>query len=277
MTAAGAVYLNRGARDVTVDDAVEQFRHAASEPSTTAAPDATARPEAERAKDTDKRAEPAAAAATPEGAGAEPAAEPFEIPQEGVYTYATEGYEQTDALSGQRHDYPSETAVTIRKGGCGWTSRWAPLRERWEENEICEKPAGSFMARYTMHHEFFQRGVTDQFTCDGYVQRPDVKAGESWTFGCKSKGTTGTSTNTVVGFETITVDGTAVKTVHMRYAITAKGDNEGTIVQDRWLGLEPRSLVRLTQKADLKVASPFGKVNYAERFRIDLTSLEPKR
>ena len=34
----------------------------------------------------------------------------------GLYTYATTGFEYTDALAGSRHDYPARTYLTIQPG-----------------------------------------------------------------------------------------------------------------------------------------------------------------
>ena len=67
-----------------------------------------------------------------------------------------------------------------------------------------------------------------------------------------------------------------VKTVHYRYDIKVSGANKGTLVQDRWLSSSPRVMARMTNKADMQVATPFGAANYKEDFRIDLMSVEPR-
>jgi hypothetical protein len=276
-TAAGGAYLTRGAREVTIDEAVGDFR---DEAKTSGAAEATPRPTA-AAQGTRPRSSSAPTSSTSKATVAAPAAAPvrnaFVDPVEGVYVYATKGWEETDALAGQRHDYPSETSMTIRKGGCGWTARWQPLRERWENSEFCETPQGAKMKSYTMYHEFFRRGQREDFACDGYVHKKGDRAGDTWTFGCKSERSTATSKVTVVGFETIDVGGRPIKTIHIRYDITAKGANRGTLTQDRWLADSPRLMVRLIQKADLVTDSPFGPVGYKESFRIDLKSAEPER
>jgi hypothetical protein len=275
---AGAWYISRGPREVTVDGAVESFRRDATIAEATPAP-ASAKPApAARAEQAPKPKAPASAKQPPAAAAAAPQAQPstFVPPREGVYVYATDGYEETDALSGARHDYPASTTITNRKAGCGWTSRWQPLQERWEESEFCETPQGTRLKRYTMYHEFYRRGIREDFACDGFVQKPGARPGDTWTMTCKSPQSTAKGTNTVVGIETMNVGGKPIKAVHMRYDLTVSGANSGRMIQDRWLSEQPRAMLRMTQDADLDVDSPFGKTGYREKFRIDLRSLEPR-
>ena len=265
---AGVLYLSRGPQTVTADQAVEAFRTAPE-------PKAEARTTSQPTGPKPVTAPVAGAPQQPQ----QPAAQPpnYGPLVEGVYVFATKGYEETDAFAGQRHTYPSETAMTIRKDGCGWIARWEPLRERWEETEMCEKAEGTEMGRYTMYHEFFRRGVREDFACPGsFVQKPSAKPGDAWTFECTSQQSKVAAKVTVVGFEDMNVGGQVVKTVHYHYDIKVSGANSGTLVQDRWLSNSPRVMTRLTQKADMQVASPFGKVGYKEDYRIDLKSVEPR-
>jgi hypothetical protein len=270
---ASVVYLTRGAREVTLGQAVEEFRSqpqattpiAADGPAQGAAPKTSAAPAGSQA------ATKAAAPAAPTQKDA------FAPAPEGVYTLLTDGYEETDALNGQRHTYPKETSLTARKGGCDWMNRWQPLKERWEESQFCEHPQGTEMKKYTMYHEFFRRGLTEAFDCSGgFVQKPNVKPGDSWGFTCKSEKSTATARVTVVGFENINVAGKTVRTTHYRYDIVAKGANRGKLLQERWFTDAPRTMVRWTQSADLQTDSPFGPVGYKESFRTNLKSLQPQ-
>jgi hypothetical protein len=273
--AAGVVYLTRGATKVTVDQAVQSYRSQAkaapAEPHVVApAPkQGAARPASKTAKTSSGPAFRAATTSATAG---------FAYPASGVYTFATQGYEETDALAGQRHDYPKETSLTIRRAGCGWISHWQPLNERWEDSEICEHPAGSEMAHYTMYHEFFHRGQKEVFACPGgFVQRVNAKPGDAWTFTCASDQSRAVSRTTFVAIDTINVGGRAVRAAHMRYVITASGADSGTLTQDRWISLGPqRAMVRMLQTAKLTTKSPFGPVGYRESFRMDLKSLTPR-
>lgn len=268
---AGIVYLSRGPESVTAEQAVENFR---SRLKATAEAPAEAPSKQTVASPTPAAAAPASNPQVQQQATAAPVFGPL---VEGVYVFATTGYEETDALSGQRHDYPKETAMTIRNGGCGWIARWEPLRERWEETEMCEKAEGTSMGRYTMYHEFFQRGVREDFACpDSIVQKPSAKRGETWTFSCTSKQSKVDGKVSVIGLEDVNVAGQVIKTVHYRYDIKVSGANRGTLVQDRWLSSSPRVMARMTNRADMQVASPFGPVGYKEDFRIDLKSVDPR-
>lgn len=270
----GIAYLSRDAREVSVDDAVKNFRsNSEAAPLATAEPGTEPGAEKNEAADAPAQQQPGTTAAQPQQQTGPAVLPP---PPDGVYVYATKGYEETDALAGQRHDYPSETTITNRTAGCTWTSRWQPLEERWEQFDFCEKPEGTYMAHYTMYHEFFQRGVRDEFTCDGFVYKRSAKPGDTWTFTCKSSNSTARSDTRVVGFEPIVVEGRTLQAMHIHYDVTATGANRGTISMDRWFTDEPRAMLRVVQKADLEVASPFGAVNYKESFRLDAKSLEPR-
>lgn len=278
---AGTWYITQGPSEVTVDQALEEFRAGtASTPAPSGqAPRATIEPSGPAPAGAAPASAPGAGgSATAVRPGAAAQSGGLARPEPGVSTFATSGYESTDALGGARHDYPEKTPITTTHAGCSWTSRWQPLRERWDETEFCERPDGTTMQVFTMYHEFFQRGVTERFECkDAYVMFTAMEPGRTWTFTCASSESKIVSRNTLVAYEDVNVGGTTVRAARIRYEITATGANEGTLLQERWLANEPRSLVRITQNAKLKVASPFGPVNYTEEYRLDLTSLTPER
>ena len=273
------VFLTRGPSEVTVDDAVSNYR---AEPGARQPAAEAGRPaEQKQAKQKPARKAGAVARAPEERAAPAPARsaqDAYAAPRPGVYVFATSGYEETDALAGQRHTYPQSTSMTVRRTDCGWTGRWQPLKERWEENVMCEHPSGTEMARYVMYHEFFRRGQTEDFACPrSLVQRAGAKPGDRWTFQCKSRNTTATARASVVGIENVAVGGRNVRAMHLHYDITASGANNGKLTQDRWIALgSERFMVRMIQRADLKTQSPFGQVGYKESFRLDLTSLDPR-
>ncbi len=75
----------------------------------------------------------------------------------GLYLYATDGFESTDALVGSRHDYPAQTYITIQPGGCGTLVRWQALEERWDEWDFC---ADGSLAGWQGYHEWFGSGTS---------------------------------------------------------------------------------------------------------------------
>jgi hypothetical protein len=271
--AGGAWFLMGGPHPVTVADALRRFhddKGAAKAPA--AAPLATA-------------SRPANAAGNPAASGSKAAASSSKgspaaarAIEEGVYAYATTGHEETDALSGSRHDYPSETTITYRRTSCGWIEHWQPLDERWDESEVCTTPAGAALRRFSMYHEFFRRGVREDFACpsSAIVGPKHPSRGKTWSFHCASPGTQLEMRNEVIGIETVTVAGRPVRAVHIRYSGEVHGDDEGTLVQERWFDEETGLLYRMITVAHVATESPFGRVNYDEDFRIDLTSTKPQ-
>jgi hypothetical protein len=276
--AGGAMILLGDATDLTVDEAIRRFRessaHASPTPSTLAAGTPTPTPSA---KATVAGAKKKATVPGSSPAASRPAAS-GEL-ETGVYVYATEGFEETDALSGQRHTYPSRTTITASRHDCGYRFRWQPLEERWDQSDTCRTSKGIELQRFTIYHEFFQRSATEEFVIedDGIVLSAYPVAGDSWRWKGASNDSAIDTQVTVVGFETIDVGGRAVKTVHLRYETAMSGDNNGTQVQDRWHSLDNGLLIRSINRVDAKVEVPFGgTANYTERYRIDLKSLSPE-
>jgi hypothetical protein len=309
VSGAAAAYLRQGPREVTVDDAVAAFRASAATVTTTTTPTSVSAPpppasaEATEAPDPGAPAAPTAPATpsatvapagrtttaptTPVTAGsggaatdAAPSAPTRAEPEPGVYTYATQGYEATNALGGARHDYPAETPVTMQPSECGWTQRWQPLRERWDESALCRGADGIDISRFTTYHEFFQRSQQQQFDCPpgSRVHRWDAPAGTTWTWRCTAAGGSAIdSVVTVVGEEELVIGGQPVPTVRVRYESTMTGANRGTQLQERWMRRTDGMNVRIKTDIDTEADSPFGAVHYEEHYTITLASLTPRR
>ena len=281
MGAGGAMYLLGDATDLSVDEAIRRFREtntdtvAAPTPTTLASstkplPSPTAKATVAGAK---KKATTPGSASSKSGPVA---AGDLEL---GVYVYATEGFEETDALSGQRHDYPSQTTITASRHDCGYRFRWQPLEERWDRSDTCRTSKGIVLERFTIYHEFFQRSATEDFVLeDGSVVLPAYPViGDSWRWKGASNDSAIDTLVTAVEYETVDVGGRAVKTIHLRYETAMSGANEGTQIQDRWHSLDNGLLIRLINRVDARVEVPFGgTANYRERYRIDLKSLSPE-
>ena len=290
---ASAVWLRQGARDVTIDDALADFRAGAAVTTTTVASPAapSTGPEGETTG-TPAGATPAVATPNPNQrqSQAEKAGQPTQpqtvaaagqrlLPDEGVYTFDTEGFEETNALGGARHDYPKQTAYVVRHTECGWTERWQPLRERYDEALLCHEPTGVGIRRFTTYHEFFQRGLTSVYDCPpGNLVRPwDAKPGHRWTWKCEGKDGAVTSNSTFVGRQSLTIGGQAIEAEYAKYESQTTGANRGTLLQERWF--HPTTGMLLQLKVDVRTNSdsPFGAVDYREQYRITLTSLTPRR
>ena len=306
----GSIYLRQGPQEVTVDDAVAAFRSSsgtddggaspsagpaaapaaadapvASAPASAAATTASTTPAPEAALPAPGPTSPGratAAAATPPAA-ASPAATPPPGPtgpeiEEGVYTFTTEGYEATNALGGARHDYPKETPVTMRRNDCGWTQRWQPLNERWDESMLCRTDAGMDVRRFTTYHEFFQRSQQQQFDCPpgNSVYQRGAGPGATWSWRCTAGASAIDTVVTVVGPEAVVVEGVEVPATRVHYESTMTGGNRGTQKQDRWIREDGLNL-RIQTDIDTEADSPFGAVHYEEHYVITIASLRPRR
>lgn len=199
------------------------------------------------------------------------------IPEEGVYRYATEGYESIDRPS-SRHDYPSETAMSIRANDCGFTGRWQPLENRWDEMTVCREGGDSFLPRLSTHREFYGQENDSDYRCnDGnYAYRP--QPGATWTGTCSDGPAKMDIRGRTIGREVVRVGDEAVETVH--YTMQARiygGDAEGTWVAERWVDPETGVLVRVEAETDATSDSSVGKVRYREELSLRLLSMQPQR
>ena len=279
-------YLRKGPEAVTIDAAVEQFhrdREAGGATGTSVAP-AEVAPEAGSEPAPGGQPAPPGGAAPVAGrpspttakAGAAPAPAPRE--GEGVYPHATKGYEETDALGGSRHDYPSETPVAHRRTDCGLVTRWQPLKERWDESSFCQVDQALEIRTFSMYHEFFQKGDRQDYRCPpgSVVFDRREPAGSKWMWNCDTGTSSIDTQTTVVGTEPMTIEGVTMDTVHMHYESKLSGANEGTQIQDRWIEPESGLVVRVKSDVTAQVDSPFGRVSYEEHYDIRMNSLKPR-
>ena len=298
LTASTFAYLRQGASVVTVDDALRDFRAAASQGDAGVDPVATAEGDAAGGGQVVAAAqaqEPAApglsttasapvmAASTQAGgpapAGPAVAVASRRVAAEGVYVYDTDGHEETDAVGGARHDYPKQTAVTVRHNDCGaFVMRWQPLGERWDESDLCADDGGVAIRRFSTFHEFFQQRQQNDFRCPPgtHVFRWAAAAGATWSWECTDGASVFATTVTHMGVEDLSIGGQTVRAVHMRYDSKMTGANRGIQTQERWLDPDTGLLYKMRTDIDTEADSPFGAVNYQEHYTITLASLSPR-
>lgn len=192
--------------------------------------------------------------------------------EEGVYAYQTTGFEEVDALGGGRHDYPAETYLTIRAEGCGTVLRWQPLRERWDEDIVCDDGR---IERIDSYHEWF--GVRDlhQYQCGEDAHGYPREGETTWSFTCATEVTSEEYTYTVVGTEELTIGGEAVVTVHLHGTSIISGETVGDSEFHEWVVPGTELIVKMTMRGDNVTDSRIGAVTYHEEFEVVLTSLTP--
>ncbi len=191
----------------------------------------------------------------------------------GVYRYTTTGFEEIDAFAGARHDYPTETFMTITEGECGPVVRWDALEERWIDWEHC----GSDLAitRSQSYHEWFGVPDLEIESCD--TARPVFGAtAATASTTCRAGDRVETYDSEVVGPEVLNVDGIPLETVHVRWTSRLTGASEGEATVDVWRLIGTPLIVRMEAARTSSTPSQIGAVGYQEEFRLLLISPRPQ-
>jgi hypothetical protein len=286
----GLVYLRQPPNPITEREAVTAFREK-KEPTATSKPSAdAARPtstaprnagDAAGATGTASAPKPDAvrsASGTPSRPSAGGHASLMALPF-GVYAYATDGFEETNALGGLRHQYPSETYLTVAPAKCGRSVRWQPLEERWDESHFCATSTEVELRSLTAYREFYKRGQRSQYDCqpDAFVLRADASEGDTWTWSCYADNGRTQTKVTIEGRGTMSVGGTRVPVVHTTFQSVLTGATRGTQRQERWTDARTGLPIKLVTETDTEGDGPIGVISYTERYTLTLKSLSPKQ
>lgn len=200
------------------------------------------------------------------------------VPADGeiaLYSYRTVGFEAIDALTGARHDYPAETFLTVRTGGCGQILRWQAIEERWTSWEVCD-PQRLTVAGYESFHRWFGVDDLEHYRCDDLAPYlPPSPEATTWTFVCSTEERAEETSVDVIGTETLDVDGQKAEALHLRYTSTLSGGSTGGSVTDRWFRSDDRLLLKEVGSTASATSSPIGTVNYTEEYEIALEALDP--
>lgn len=196
----------------------------------------------------------------------------------GVYVYATEGSEHTDALSGATHRYPHTSTITVSGTPCGARLRWDVLRGRTTTWTVCSGTA-TWMERVRYErHTFF--GVTEEttYTCTDTPFRPaGDRSGTTFAVHCSTGQAHERGPGRVVARETVDVAGRPVSAVHIRTETSFTGDTTGSATYDFWLSRDTGLPLRIGMISRTTNRSLIGDVHYEERVSLRLTSLVPRR
>jgi hypothetical protein len=197
----------------------------------------------------------------------------------GVYVYATDGYEKTDALTGVTHRYPRRSTITVAAADCGVRLTWRVLDGRSTAWTYCAADDGWELRTQDERHTFFGRTERTTYECKATPILPTEPAvGASWSVSeCASGETAETGRMRVVGLPRLVVAGTPVQTVHVRKQTELSGSSRGTSRHDLWLDAKTGLPVRLALVSRTTSDSPIGDVRYEEDVTLTLLSLEPRR
>jgi hypothetical protein len=270
-------------RPVTVDEAIDRFRSTSPTPGATGAPTTTPTEPGPHATASDG----GPAASAPPGAPTEPT-DASHAPgvtvgmhtPEGVYVYATTGYETADAhVSTARHDYPKQTTVTVRHVPCGESVRWDATEDRWDDVTICVEAHATRVTAYQSYHRFYGHAETRDYTCTGTNWFRPPAGTTRWAFDCTAPNAKTHTDATLQGTENVRLgDGTTTRALHVHYATTLTGSNRGTNPQDFWIAVDGPYVVRQASRVDADVDTEFGPtIGYHEEYDMVLSSRTPRR
>ncbi|HSI97046.1 MAG TPA: hypothetical protein VK926_01680 [Gaiellaceae bacterium] len=197
---------------------------------------------------------------------------------EGVYVYATDGFEKTDALTGVMHGYPARSTITVTSHECGVQMRWDVLEGRSTTWVFCDTASGWTLESQDERHTFFGRTERTTYACERSLFRP---AGDEPGTALEATCSTGTaeerSTGRVVGRETLRVGRAEVETVHLRRTSILSGDTRGGSTHDFWIDRASGVPVQIVMVSRTTNDSLVGDVRYEEDVSLRLTSLTPRR
>jgi hypothetical protein len=204
-------------------------------------------------------------------------AAPSPIP-EGVYVYATAGYEKTDALTGVTHGYPSRSTISVAAADCGMSLTWRVLKGRSTVWTICVADAGWSLRSQDERHTFFGRTQSTTYVCDSAPVRPaDASRGSRWAVACATDGAVERGFGTFVGRERLRVAGPTVIAAHVRKTTRLSGAIRGTSRYEFWFHERIGVPVKIVMVSHTTNDSPVGDVHYDESVTLRLLSLAPRR
>lgn len=278
------------ATEVTLDDALAEFREEVATAPTPVAPAAAVPgtapvdPTVPSAADLGAGAptaevpvvtapEPTAA---PETTAAPVAPLPYSaLPAQGVYTYRTTGGERVSMLNTSR-SYPPEIYATVRHtGGCAWEHRMDVLEEHVDITILCSEPGRVSQLSQERRIAFF--GIADgaMLPCDPPALRhaADQAAGATASGSCGDGETTSALTATYLGAEPIDVGGVVVQAARVRVDGTFTGKQQGTSVDDYWIDPATGLTLRWDRSTETDAVAFGAQVHYVEEASFALVSL----
>jgi hypothetical protein len=199
------------------------------------------------------------------------------VQPQGVYRYATKGFERIGGPLPGRLSYRSTSNITVDSFGCTLSERWEPRPERYAEWHYCVEGATWRLRSVTDYHEFFGNAQRRAYRCSGRaVPRPAaIPPGYRWTDSCRARKTTAVARGTAIGNERVTVDAETVPAVHLRVRTRLGGDVRGAYTMDSWLRRADGLLLRRTFSSDSRVRAIIGTVPAHEEYTLRLRSLTP--
>lgn len=216
-------------------------------------------------------------------------ADATEGPEPGVYQLEGEGREAISFPPTEQEDGSTmPMTVTTGEDGC-WNVRIDYNEAHWQDWDLCpEENAVMETGGHTWQRWDFGAATVENlstFVCDPPVPFVvfDAEPGDVFDRSCTGTndqvaGTTTTAgTLTVIGIESIEVDGEDIEAIHVRSHNDVTGAQTGVEDLDLWYSTEDGLPLRGERSTTIDSDSPIGKITYTESGTWQLTSMVPQR
>jgi hypothetical protein len=195
----------------------------------------------------------------------------------GVYVYATDGYEKTDALTGVTHRYPRRSTITVAASDCGASLTWRVLEGRSTEWVLCVADDGWELRSQDERHTFFGRTERTTYVCEDTLVRPKRGTPAQWPVTCATGSVGERGRTTLLGRGVELVGGKPVEVERVRKTTSFTGSTRGTSRYEFAFDVRTGVPVRVALLSRTTNDSPVGDVHYEEDVTLRLLSLEPRR
>jgi len=207
----------------------------------------------------------------------EPPAAASPIPP-GVYVYATDGSETTDALTGIMHHYPKRSTIAVAAADCGVSLTWRVLKGRSTAWTFCLTHEGWELRSQDERHTFYGRTETTTYTCADAPIRPADLTVRTWPVSCTTGDADETGVARIVPGRILRIRDAPYPVLHVSKATRFSGAIRGSSRYDFWfhtrLAIPPLRIVIISRTTN---DSPVGDVHYREDVVLRLLSFEPRR
>ncbi|MGH2808166.1 MAG: hypothetical protein ACRDKT_12935 [Actinomycetota bacterium] len=193
-------------------------------------------------------------------------------PEEGVYSWATEGYE---SFNGSRRQFPSETQrIVTHEGADGYVNHhyFSEERQSWSGVVVDERGYLISWQRNKIVFGPVTRDQTIRFDPPLRVGLYPAQVGDSWE-GSWDGPTYGDYSMRVFDHTTMTIGGTEVEVWALEMHMTLHGETEGRVLGRFWVNTERHLVVREYYRQDVES----GPGSYRAEWDQTLKSLEPRR
>lgn len=193
-------------------------------------------------------------------------------PEEGVYTWDTEGYE---SFNGSRRAFPSETQrIVTRHSETSWTLHhyFSRERESWTDVNTSRDGYRTTKQRNKIVFGPVTRDVTINFDPAMHTGPMPARVGATWSGEWQGK-TYGTYRGRYFERTKVTIDGDHVDVWGIEYQIRLRGETEGTTWAQVWISPETHMVVKEHYKQDVQS----GPGTYRAEWMMTVRSLTPRR